>query len=374
MGERSVRTALALPVLIAMIALIHAAPSRAAAWRAPVSVEDAGALEDIARALNRDPQEFKGHAVEVSSGAGTLILLLDGTEMGRLGGGRAEAFLESHPEVRRALDGSSVGKAGNAGEAGEAGAAGGKATWLSSFLAEGDWLRLGRWEERLAVEYRVDYLYSDVLVRRNRVGGALFKRFKGVYLGGDFAFHAFKGELADSVPRASEAGAMSFGLDIGVDFLRYRLGRAPLVLPEYFWAEKDLEGKWFARRSPAPGTTVVRLFEDGAAPAWEHAVEAKLGALRYSLSLAPEAYKSPIHQASLEDLPGVLGTWGMGALLTPDGFIPGGWYRFHPLTLHRFSLLGASRPVQFWPGRITYYRSARDQFRLAFAGELRLGL
>lgn len=348
-----------------------AAPSAPfAATSAPLSIEDRGLRIELSDALSLGPDRLASGRVELirqtESSASTLILLLDGTEIGRMQGAKAGEFLADHPGIRSALSDAPAYR----GEA----TASGASTWPAAFLAHGDWLRLGRWEEGVTAGYRVDYLFSGVLVRRNRVGGGFRKRIKGIYVGVDLAYTSFKGELPDSLPHAAKAGPLGWGMELGFDFLRYRLGRAPLALPEYFWAEKDLEEKYFDRKTGGDGATLVRIFDASAEPAWEHEVHVKAGALRYSLAFAPEAYKSPLHTLALDDLPGVLGTWGMGALLVPEGFIPGGWYRFEPVTLARIDIGGRAHPIRFGAGRITYFRSVRNHFSLAWTGELRMEL
>jgi hypothetical protein len=234
------------------------------------------------------------------------------------------------------------------------------------------WRRWGEWKREAVAGYAVDYLYSGVLVRRNTARAAFFGKLGFAYLGADVEYAAFKGELPDSVPQGGTSGNLGWGVSVGADFLRYRLGSAPYALPEHFWAERDLEAKYFARG--ADGSRVVRLFEKDAAPSLEHRVEARFGALRYALTFSPGAYKAPLHFAALDGLPGGFGTWGMGALLVPGDFIPGIWYRMRDFEVARVRIGGTPRALRFVPCRITYFRAVRSQFRLAWNGEAALDL
>jgi hypothetical protein len=119
---------------------------------------------------------------------------------------------------------------------------------------------------------------------------------------------------------------------------------------------------------------VVKIFEAENPPALAHSLETRLGAFRYTVTLAPDVYRSALHYAALDDLPGVFGTWGMGMVVTPEGYIPGGWYRFAPIRLAGLSLGGESRSLSLAPGRISYFRSDRSLFRVAWSGELQFDL
>ncbi|HLP41819.1 MAG TPA: hypothetical protein VK465_09960, partial [Fibrobacteria bacterium] len=178
----------------------------------------------------------------------------------------------------------------------------------------------------------------------------------------------------DSVPYAAKAGRIGGGLRIGFDYVRYHAQYAPYALPEYFWTESDLESKYFARNGAAAAdpTQVVKIFEAQSPPSLAHSLETRVGAFRYTLTVAPDIYRSAIHYIALDDLPGVFGTWGMGMVATPEGFIPGGWYRFAPIRLAAMSLGG--RPLNLAPGRFSYFRSDRSLFRVAWSGELAFGL
>lgn len=341
-----------------------AGTARADAGAAVPAEVGPGDRPDLASALGRDPADLAAGRLEILRlPGGSLVVLRDGTEIGRLPEARAAAYLAAHPEPARALE--SMPASSAAGAPG-----GGSRTWLAT-LSGGDWIRFGRWKEGLVLGYRVDYLYSDVLVRRNILSGGFLKRLGPLYAGAGAEQAAFTGDLADSVPYAKGAAAAGWHVEAGTYFLRYRLSGGRAALPEWFWSERGLEGKYFAR-GDGGGAKVVRILEPGSAPGLEHRLEARFGALRYAWVAAPSAYLRPLHLASLDDLPGVLGTWGMGALLTPEGFIPGAWYQVRAFTLARARLGGASLPLQGSPGRITCFRSARNHFRVAWAGELRL--
>ncbi len=337
----------------------------------PVRIEDKDFLLDLQKALGLTDAIFQAAPIEVARAAdadGTLIAFSGGTEIGRLDGDRARALLDSHPEAERALAAAPRARS-------EASGAAAATAWPTG----AELLRWGAWKQEAAAGYAVDYLYSGVLVRRNIFRGGAFAKFGFAYLGADAEFASFKGELPDSVPHAGEAGHFGWGLQIGVDFLRYRLGSTPYALPEYFWAEKDLEGKYFTRNEAPPaggagGTEVVRLFDKDAKPSLEHRIEAKAGPFRYALTIAPGVYKTPLHYAALDGLPGGFGTWGMGALIASGTVIPGIWYRLRDFELGRVNIGGASRAIRFVPCRIEYFRAVRSQFRLAWSGEAALDL
>ena len=61
------------------------------------------------------------------------------------------------------------------------------------------------------------------------------------------------------------------------------------------------------------------------------------------------------------------------AVLTPDGLIPGGWYRLAPLSMPTLGL-GEGIPMRLGLGRISYAGADRSQFRVAWSGELIFGL
>ncbi len=105
-----------------------------------------------------------------------------------------------------------------------------------------------------------------------------------------------------------------------------------------------------------------------------HSLETRLGAFRYTLTVAPDIYRSPIHYVALDELPGLFGTWGMGMVMTPEGYIPGGWYRFAPIRLMGLSMGSGNMPLSLAPGRLSYFRSDRSLFRIAYSGELMFGL
>jgi hypothetical protein len=77
---------------------------------------------------------------------------------------------------------------------------------------------------------------------------------------------------------------------------------------------------------------------------------------------------------ALDELPGLFGTWGMGMVMTPEGYIPGGWYRFAPIRLMGLSMGNGNMPLSLAPGRLSYFRSDRSLFRIAYSGELMFGL
>lgn len=338
--------------------------------RPAVPVEDRSCREALAEGLKTDAQRLTSGAVEVmrtTDPANGLVVFLEGTEIGRLDGGQTQNLMERYPELESALSGSAT--AGGNSESENA------SSPLAGLFEDGAWKRFGHWEEKAAINYGLDYLYSGVLVRRNRLDVSMLKKVMDVlYLGAEASYLAFEGELPDSVPYAGKAGKFGWGISLGMDFLKYRLRSSPFALPDYFWTERNLDRKYFARNSPGGVTKVVKIFEMNAPPGLEHNIQVKAGVLRYELTLAPDTYRSALHLVALDDLPGVLGTWGMGVLRTPDGFIPGGWYRFSAIGLANIPLGEDSYPLRFSPGRITYFRAYRNQFRIAWNGELTFGL
>jgi hypothetical protein len=357
------------------LALLAALPSLSAwAQEAGIRVSDRQFLSAVSRQLGVDAAKINSGTVTVWKRGGTapaLIVFLDGTEVGRFEKERAEAVLADFPEIRSGL---AAGSTGVSPSASVTEGPSGPRSWLSTQEKEGLWGRLGRWEENLTLGYAVDYSYSGVLVRRGRVDAALVKKFGFLYVGAELGYLSFKGELADSVPYAAKAGNLAGGARLGADFVRYHLQWAPSPLPEYFWAESDLRGKYFGRGAGGMQTKVVKIFENAEPPSLAHSLETRLGALRYTLTVAPDIYKAPIHYVAFEDLPGFLGTWGMGMVLTPEGLIPGGWYRFAPIGVAAIRLGERAVPVKVGLGRISYFGSDRSQFRVAWSGELIFGL
>ncbi|MDB5050881.1 MAG: hypothetical protein JWO30_3952 [Fibrobacteres bacterium] len=342
-----------------------------------VSVSDRGFLAVVSKRLGIETSKLSSGRVTVwmrQGAAPVLIVFLDGTEVGRFDQTRAEEMLADFPEIRTQLaaGGSGISPAEPADS--EAGAKKGSGSWWSTQDRNGLWGRLGHWDENLTLGYGLDYSFSGVLVRRGRAEAAFVKKLAFLYVGGEVDYLSFKGELPDSVPYAAKAGHLGGGLRLGVDFVRYHLQWAPLPLPEYFWAESDLRGKYFGRGTAGGETKVVKIFESTSPPSLAHSVEARLGALRYTVTVAPDIYKAPIHYIAFDDLPGFLGTWGMGMVVTPDGFIPGGWYRFAPVGLTAMQLGDQAIPISVGLGRIAYFGSDRSQFRVAWSGELIFGL
>ena len=327
--------------------------------RAPVRADDPAVRGDLARALARPEQELAEGAVSVALEGESLVVLQDGTEIGRLAGATARDFLARHSSLADALRSAPAA----ASEQGRPG------TLIS---ATDDWRSWGAWKQEVAGGYAVDYLYSGVLVRRNQARAEAFRKFGLLYLGVGGDYVDFKGDLADSVPYASGAGHIGWSLSVGIDFLRYRIASSPFALPEYFWAERDLESKYFARGARDP--QVVRILEPGSGAALEHRVEAKAGPFRYAATYAPGAYRAPLHYAALDGLPAGFGSWGLGALFTPSGFIPGLWFRCPDFTVANLKFGDGPRPLRFSPGRLAYFRAQRSQFRLAWSGELALDL
>jgi hypothetical protein len=383
----------ALYLLLAFSVLICARPlwaqkaQRAQGAQEPgLRVTDRSFLKAVASKLGAPEGGLLTGQVDLlmrTGSAASLIVFLDGTEVGRLEKPQADALLSDFPEVRRGLmdKGTLKGPSNRASRAGDAGGeddASASASWFGSQDMDDFLGRMGHWDERASIDYDVDYLYSGTLIRRNRAEVSFVKKISIAYLGADVDYLSFKGELSDSVPYAAKASSFGWGVRVGFDFIRYHLQSSPYALPEYFWTESDLNAKYFARANPAgPAATVVKIFTATAPPGLVHSVEARFGALRYTVTVAPDVYTSPIHYLALDDLPGLIGTWGMGLVKTPDGFIPGAWYRFAPVGLSGIKLGGESGtriPISLGLGRISYFRADRSQFRLAWSGELIFGL
>ena len=331
--------------------------------RIPYPVEDPACRGDLAVALGKSTHAWYGGTLalaEAGDRSGGLIVMFQGTEIGRLDKGRAAILFAAHPQVESGVRAAPAAAAMAKGPESPATA-----------LASGEWARWGEWKQEAVVGYDVDWLYSGVLVRRNKAKAYFRDRFGPIYVGTGAEYASFKGDLADSVPYARKAARFGWEVEIGIPFLRYRVASAPYALPEYFWAERDLEGKYF---SPDRGEKVVRVLENGAVPSLEHTLAAKAGPLRYSFILAPGAYKSPLHFAALDGLPAGFGSFGMGALITPDGFIPGLWFQCRDFELARMRFGQSSRSLRFVPGRIAYFRAVRSQFSLAWSGAVAMDL
>ncbi|MDB5104382.1 MAG: hypothetical protein JWP91_2071 [Fibrobacteres bacterium] len=370
---RRKRIVLAFYCALAMGITLMAAPATAQEMGVPVT--DRQFLDLVSKKLGLETSRLASGRVTVWKQRGatpSLIVFLDGTEAGRFERSQADALLADFPEIRSQLASGNAGPSASQGEGGSAQGSG--SSWLSTQDKEGLWDRLGHWDESLTLGYAMDYSYSGVLVRRGRTEAALVKKFGFIYVGAEASYVSFKGELSDSVPYAAKAGRFGGGARIGADFVRYHLQWAPLPLPEFFWTESDLRGKYFGRNAGTSPTKVVKIFENAAPPSLAHSVETRMGAFRYTVTVAPDIYKAPIHYAAFDDLPGFLGTWGMGMVVTPEGFIPGGWYRFAPVALTSISLGEQGIPLSLGLGRISYFGSDRSQFRVAWSGELIFGL
>lgn len=327
--------------------------------QAPIRADDPAVRADLARTLGRPERDLAEGSVSVAREGDALVVFQDGTEAGRLAGPAALEFLARHPSLADALRAAPAAVSQDSRPA----------TLLSAAV---DWRSWGAWKQEIAGSYAVDYLYSGVLVRRNQARAEAIRKFGFLYLGAGVDLATFKGDLADSVPYSAGAGSFGWSVSIAIDFLRYRLVSSPFALPEYFWAERDLESKYLFRGSRDP--QVVRILDPGSGPSLEHMVEAKAGPFRYSATFAPGAYRAPLHYAALDDLPAGFGSWGLGALFAPGGFIPGLWFRCPDFTVANPRFGDGPRPLRFSPGRIEYFRAQRSQFRLAWSGELALDL
>lgn len=358
--------------------LMH--PGSARAQGPGVEVTDHALVKEISKNLGLEESKLRSGTVSLFLRKGSvaaLIVFLDGTEVGRFEKARGEQLLSDFPDLRQQLAANASGSAGSAmggpAESGD-GAEGASHSWLSTQDKDGLWGRLGHWDENITLGYGLNYSYSGVLVRQQRVTGGFVKKFSFLYIGGETEYESFKGELPDSVAYAAKAGTLGAGFRIGIDYIRYHIQWSPFALPDYFWTESDLRGKYFARGAGTEPTKVVKIFESTAPPTLSHSLEARAGVFRYTLTVAPDAYRAPIHFLALDDLPGFLGTWGMGVVLTPDGLIPGGWFRLAPIGISSLRVGDGEMPVKIGLGRLAYFGSGRSQFRIAWSGELTFGL
>lgn len=108
-----------------------------------------------------------------------------------------------------------------------------------------------------------------------------------------------------------------WSVSAGVPGLKYTLSLANQVLPRYFWLETSAASLMKEHRS---GNVVSQwsgssLERDGNLA---HALEARLGALRYSLNWDLDAYAAPVQTVALADLPALFGTWGAGLTMASD--------------------------------------------------------
>lgn len=108
-----------------------------------------------------------------------------------------------------------------------------------------------------------------------------------------------------------------WSVSAGVPGLKYTLYLANQVLPRHFWLETSAAALMKEHRS---GNVVNQW--SGASLDREgnlaHTLEARLGALRYSIDWDLDAYAAPVQTVALSELPAPFGTWGTGLTMASD--------------------------------------------------------
>lgn len=174
-------------------------------------------------------------------------------------------------------------------------------------------------------ERDIDFAWSQKLLKhyllglelhRSQYGGGLTRMaLEAEAIGGGTTGLPFTGKAGD-IPFWGDA-YWWWAASVGVPGLRYTVALADQPLPQYYWLDPSAAAAVKARRAGRVVNqwTGSSLEMDGNL---SHTLDARLGYLRYGLHFDTDAYKFPLQNLGLDDLPALFGTWGAGLIMASD--------------------------------------------------------
>jgi hypothetical protein len=306
------------------------------------------------------------------SGSGCLILIHNGTEIGRDNIEKFEDAFIKHLAAR-----SSSKKRKDGLHLTPYRTLAGITDYYSS-LSMRSWLKeAGRWEEGLTVSYGLDpngvtvawYVRDDVRIEWLRSA-------RNFFFGADLLLTKYHGTLAralDEPTMREDNRQINWALTAGMPFLRCELRSRTSHIPDLLWLEDRVDEVVKMRSGRITHGKVGDEDAIGFNKRYLYMVlRAKMGRVHYSMHIDRRAFRYPLHSLWVHDIPMGYLEWGAGMAFTSGLAIPGASLSINPLSFVVGKRIGRPVNIEMMPIRIDAYVRGLKQWHFSLKSAIRL--